>query len=78
MKSGKCVKCGSANVRRGPKPNPWRHSSGMVPLATAWGTSVGVQQYVCVACGYVETYVARDEDREKIRRKWKLATERDE
>lgn len=78
MKSGKCVKCGSANVRRGPKPSPWGSSSGMIPLGGAWGANVAVQWYVCVACGYAESYVARDKDREKIRTKWKLATELEE
>jgi len=61
-------------VRRGPKPSPWKNSSGMVPLGSAWGTSVGVQHYVCVGCGYVEQYVVKNGDREKIRKKWKLAT----
>lgn len=50
----------------------------MIPLGSAWGTHVGVQHYVCVACGYSETYVARDEDRDKLRKKWKLASERDD
>lgn len=78
MKSGKCPKCGSSNVRRGPKPSPWKNSSGMVPLGSAWGTSVGVQHYVCTACGYLEAYVVKEEDREKVRKKWKLASEREE
>lgn len=78
MKRGKCPKCGSANVRRGPKPSAWRNSAGMIPLGTAWGTNVGVQHYVCIGCGYVESYVVKDEDRAKLRKKWKLASERDD
>lgn len=78
MKRGKCVKCGSSNVRRGPKPNPWKNSTGMIPLGSAWGTNVGVRHYVCADCGYAETYVAKDEDRDKLRQKWKLASERDD
>jgi hypothetical protein len=78
MKSGKCVKCGSANVRRGPWPKPWKTSTGVIPLGSAFGASVLVQWYVCVACGYAEQYVAKDSDREKIRTKWKLATERED
>ena len=78
MKSGKCVKCGSANVRRGPWPKLWKTSTGAIPLGSAFGASALVQWYVCVACGYAEQYVVRDADREKIRTKWKLATERED
>lgn len=78
MKSGKCVKCGSANVRRGPKPSPWSSSSVMIPLGGPWAANVPVQWYVCAACGYAEPYVVREKDREKIRTKWKLATERED
>ena len=78
MKRGKCVKCGSTNVRRGPKPNMWKNSTGMIPLGSAWGTNVGVRHYVCADCGYAESYVVRDEDRGKLRKKWKLASEREE
>lgn len=78
MKRGKCPKCGSSNVRRGPKPNAWRNSSGMIPLGNAWGSHVCVQNYVCIACGYAEAYVVKDADREKLRKKWKLASERDD
>ena len=78
MKRGKCVKCGSTNVRRGPKPNMWKNSTGMIPLGSAWGTNVGVRHYVCADCGYAESYVVKDEDRGKLRKKWKLASEREE
>ena len=75
MKSGKCVKCGSTNVRRGPKPGPWGDGHGMIALGTAWGKKVAAVDYVCVACGYTEKYVVKPEDRETIRKRWKLATE---
>ncbi len=78
MKRGKCVKCGSTNVRRGPKPNVWSGANGMIPLGSAWGTHVSVRHYVCADCGYAESYVVKDEDREKLRKKWKLASERDD
>ena len=51
---------------------------GVIPLGSAFGANVLVQWYVCVACGYAEQYVAKDSDREKIRKKWKLATEPDD
>jgi predicted nucleic-acid-binding Zn-ribbon protein len=75
MKSGKCVKCGSTNVRRSPRPKPRKPSTGAIPLGTPFGVSVLVQWYVCANCGYAEQYVVKDSDREKVRTKWKLATE---
>lgn len=77
MKSGRCPKCGSANVRRSPKSSQWKNSSSAIPLGTAWGTTVGVQFYVCLGCGYAEQYVVKHADREKIRKKWKLSGEPD-
>lgn len=50
----------------------------MIPLGNAWGTNVGVRHYVCADCGYAETYVVKEKDREKLRNKWKLASERDD
>ena len=56
----------------------WQISTGMIPLGSAWGTNVSVRYYVCVDCGYAETYVVKDADREKLRQKWKLVSERDD
>lgn len=50
----------------------------MIPLGNALGSHVGVQNYVCITCGYAESYVVKDEDREKLRKKWRLASERDD
>lgn len=78
MKRGKCVKCGSTNVRRGPPPKGWNDASNAVPLGTVFGRQALLQSYICTACGYVEQYVYREADREKVRKKWKLAGERDD
>lgn len=47
-------------------------------MGSVFGKKALVQAYVCTACGLVEQYVYKDEDREKIRDKWKLAIEREE
>lgn len=78
MKSGKCPKCGSNNVRRGPPPSGWNDASLAVPLGKVFGSKALVRAYVCAACGYVEQYVYREKDLAKIREKWKLAIEREE
>lgn len=75
LKSGRCPKCGSNNVRRGPSPSGWNDASLVVPMGSVFGKKALVRAYVCTACGLVEQYVYKDEDREKIREKWKLAIE---
>lgn len=78
MKSGKCPKCGSNNVRRGPAPSGWNDASLAVPMGSVFGKKALVQAYVCAACGYVEQYVHREKDLAKIEEKWRLAIEREE
>jgi predicted nucleic-acid-binding Zn-ribbon protein len=77
MKSGKCPKCGSSNVRKSKKPGKWDSDKGMVPLGGAFDSNLKVQHFVCVGCGYVEVYVTDPKGIEKMRKKWKLATEND-
>jgi len=77
MKSGKCPKCGSSNVRKGKKQGAWDTDKGMVPIGGAFDSHLKVQHYVCIGCGYVETYAADPKGLEKVRKKWKLATEMD-
>lgn len=71
MKSGKCPKCGSSEVYFGanvfPKIGPF--ASNSIPISI---TSVAaLDNYVCAACGYLESYVAEAFKRDEIRRKWK-------
>lgn len=75
MKSGRCPKCGSNNVRRGPSPSGWNDASLAVPMGSVFGKKALVRAYVCAGCGFIEQYVAREKDLEKIREKWKLAIE---
>lgn len=57
----------------------WTQSSGAIPVGGGGlGGHVLPEWYVCTGCGYVEHYIVRDADREKLRKKWKLATERDD
>lgn len=67
--SGKCPKCGAAEVVRVPD-NPSRHASGN-NIYTSSFTLMGkipVIRYVCCRCGYVENWVEKEEQREEIRR----------
>ena len=66
--SGKCPKCGLKNIVRVPD-NPYRHTSGN-NIYTTTATLVGkipVIRYVCCNCGYVENWVERTKELEKIK-----------
>ena len=70
MKSGTCPKCGSADVFAGsdvfPKSGPF--SCNAIPISLT--AMAPLDNYVCTACGYVESYIGRREDLATIRRKW--------
>lgn len=72
MKSGVCPKCDSKNVYCGtnifPKSGPFGSNSIPVSLTSI----AALDNYVCVDCGYVESYVEEDK-LEEIARKWQKA-----
>ena len=70
MKDGKCSKCGSTEVYCGsdvyPKTGPFTSNSIPVSLTSI----AALDNYVCVACGYVESYLSETEKLTEIARKW--------
>jgi predicted nucleic-acid-binding Zn-ribbon protein len=70
MKSGKCPKCGSSDVyvevdmplKGGP------FGSNSIPVS--FTSMAPLDNYVCVGCGYVESYVADADQLAAIKRKW--------
>lgn len=65
----KCPKCSSGNIVRVPD-NPYRHASGN-NIYTTTATLIGkipVIRYVCCNCGYVENWIERGSELDKIRR----------
>ena len=73
MRSGQCPKCGSNDVRKGTrllfKRGFWY--SNTIPI-TFW-SHAALDNYVCANCGYVESYVGEQSDRESIAEKWPKA-----
>ena len=62
--TGKCPKCGSANIIRVPD-NTRRYGSGnniYTSKVTLFG-KIPVIRYVCYDCGYVENWVENHEER---------------
>lgn len=74
MKSGQCPKCGSKEVYAATdmplKGGPFGSNSIPVSLASM----APLDNYVCVDCGLVESYVADEEKRAEIQRKWTRVT----
>ena len=67
--TGKCPKCGSANIIRVPD-NTRRYGSGnniYTSKVTLFG-KIPVIRYVCYECGYVENWVENHEERQAILR----------
>lgn len=70
MKSGQCPKCGSHEVfsntnRKFPALNTMTIGSGNFGNRYAY-----LDTYVCVGCGYVENYVAKQADLNYIQEEW--------
>ncbi len=77
MKSGQCPKCGSRDVfcntnRKFPAVHTIPLSSGSVGNRYA-----PLDMYICVNCGYVESYVAKASDLSYVKEEW-VAVKEDE
>lgn len=75
MKQGKCPKCESANIYFAEdlplKSGPF--GSNAIPVSLT--SMAALDNYVCVDCGLVESYVAEKYMLEKIAKKWKAVNE---
>ena len=75
MKNGRCPKCDSSQVFSGadvfPKSGPF--TCNAIPISLT--ALAPLDNYVCLDCGYVESYISTAEDLETVRRKWPLASE---
>jgi predicted nucleic-acid-binding Zn-ribbon protein len=70
MKNGQCPKCGSREIhsntnRKFPALNTMTIGSGNFGNRYAY-----LDTYVCVNCGFVENYVAKQEDLNYIKDEW--------
>jgi hypothetical protein len=75
MKQGKCPKCGSdkiyAAIDLPLKSGPFGSNSIPVSLTAM----AALDNYVCVDCGLVESYVADEAMLKKIANKWKAVND---
>lgn len=67
MKSGKCPKCQSTDVRVGPRSGAW---GPMNKFAVSFWKNIVPERHVCMSCGYMEQYVADAADRAALGSNW--------
>ena len=74
MKNGKCPKCNSNNVHHCNRGLDWGSESQSIEIWSGedkrdhiW---TGFDSYVCVDCGYFETYILKKEALDLVRSKW--------
>lgn len=78
MKNGQCPKCGSGEVysntnRKFPALNTMTIGSSNFGNRYAY-----LDTYICGSCGYVENYVAKQEDLKYIKEEWTVVREEKE
>jgi len=62
MKSGICPKCKSASVFQRNFPGGYRSN-----LVSGFNTGVRIEDYICIICGYTESYLENLNEKEKIK-----------
>jgi Zn ribbon nucleic-acid-binding protein len=68
MKSGRCPKCQSTEIRVGPAGGI--RQVIMNTFSISFWRNATPERYVCVSCGYMEQYVSDPADRRTIAAKW--------
>jgi predicted nucleic-acid-binding Zn-ribbon protein len=64
-KTGVCPKCGATDIRV-ERQRMW---GTLIPVRANVFGAVYASHFICASCGFVEMWVERPEDLEKIRRK---------
>ena len=71
MRDGICPKCGSEEVYSGANVPKMHRGLNTVPIkGTLYVTLAPLDNFVCVTCGYVESYIADERHLADIARNW--------
>ena len=74
MKNGLCLKCGSREIyRRG--PDNYGTNEKIVVKAGFVTKGAAPDKYVCLGCGYLESYLPLEENAEMVREHWQRVAE---
>jgi len=77
MLNGICPKCGSGEVYSGANVPNKKGYYGMnsIPIKGRFSPSLAaLDNYVCIRCGYVESYISDGQKREEIAKNWSKVT----
>ena len=77
MKSGLCPKCGATDIRSGEflEEKEGGYMGNRIPVIIALrNTAAWLDNFVCVRCGYVESYVADPKKLAEIAERWPAVT----
>jgi ribosomal protein S27AE len=69
--TGKCAKCGSAEVLRIPGQVGAFGTGNNIPIGKTLFSSVKVTRFLCGQCGYSEEWVESADDLQKLREKYR-------
>ena len=72
MKKGSCPKCESKEVYKSPKPSGLKGINNVNTIPVTSLSYALLDNYVCLNCGYSESYILKEKDKEKIKRKWEI------
>jgi predicted nucleic-acid-binding Zn-ribbon protein len=70
MKSGQCPKCSSHEVFSNTNRKFPALNTITIATKTSGNRYASLDTYICVTCGYVESYVAKPEDLSYIKEEW--------
>lgn len=70
MKQGRCPKCGSDEVYSGIRVSPKNGPFGSNSIPVSLFSIAALDNYVCVECGYVESYISDASKLKEISKKW--------
>lgn len=68
IRSGICPKCGHTSIHSGRDIAVKASSGNTIPID--FQHSAALDNYVCVTCGYVESYLSDTHALERIRKQW--------
>ncbi|MCB9458772.1 MAG: hypothetical protein H6670_03905 [Anaerolineaceae bacterium] len=71
MRRGICPKCERTTVHSGRELAVKTSSSNTIPID--YYNSAPLDNYICVNCGYVESYISDDKALARIQQTWPLA-----
>jgi len=73
MRNGACPKCESRNIYKGTHVTFKSGGSGSNSIPITAFTTAALDNYVCIDCGFLESYISNKSKLEKIASKWPLS-----